>query len=82
MGRTSPDIISDLFNFCKEMGGIMRMVNVAFLSVRSWSERGAKNMEQIYSSVYRFVKPERLRPEGWLKRQLEIQAEGLSGPSG
>lgn len=36
-------------------------------------------MEQIYSSVYRFVKPENLRPEGWLKRQLEIQAEGLSG---
>ena len=36
-------------------------------------------MEQIYSSVYRFVKPENLRPEGWMKRQLEIQAEGLSG---
>ena len=36
-------------------------------------------MEKIYSSVYRFAEPGALRPEGWLKKQLEIQAEGLSG---
>ena len=36
-------------------------------------------MEKIYSSVYRFAEPGALRPKGWLKKQLEIQAEGLSG---
>lgn len=28
---------------------------------------------------YALFKPESIRPEGWLKRQLKIQAEGLSG---
>ena len=27
----------------------------------------------------RFFKPSELKPEGWLRRELEIQAEGLSG---
>ena len=30
-------------------------------------------------SVFRPLTTRRLKPEGWLKRQLEIQAEGLSG---
>ena len=31
---------------------------------------------------YRALTAQQIKPEGWLLRQLEIQAEGLSGTSG
>ena len=36
-------------------------------------------MTPIYKSLYQAFTARELRPRGWLKRQLRIQAEGLSG---
>ena len=36
-------------------------------------------MNGFFHSAYRFFPTEELTPRGWLRRQLEIQAEGLSG---
>lgn len=36
-------------------------------------------MTPIYSSKYQHFTAQELRPQGWLKRQLRIQADGLSG---
>ena len=36
-------------------------------------------MKQINKGRYSFLPPAGIRPEGWLKRQLQLQADGLAG---
>jgi len=36
-------------------------------------------MKQINPGKYSFLPPASIRPEGWLKRQLQLQADGLTG---
>ena len=36
-------------------------------------------MDGMYRPEYRFFPTEEIKPRGWLRRQLEIQAAGLSG---
>ena len=36
-------------------------------------------MDGIYASKWPFFAPGEIEPAGWLKRQLQVQAEGLSG---
>lgn len=33
----------------------------------------------MYKRKYAYLKPADIRPEGWLRKQLQLQAEGLSG---
>jgi len=36
-------------------------------------------VKKLNNTCYRFIRPSRIRPRGWLRRQLEIQAAGLAG---
>ena len=36
-------------------------------------------MPKINRGQYSFLPPAAIRPEGWLKRQLQLQADGLAG---